>query len=137
MGVDRNGQVIIAETLGNQYGHLVMRGGETRPNYGSEYIAFADALLSKAGVTMGIIIDCSHANANKDHTREHIAFMDILKQLQQGNRRIAGVMLESFLKPGKQSLDTPESLQYGLSITDSCIGWEETEELIRFMAQGL
>jgi 3-deoxy-7-phosphoheptulonate synthase len=137
MGIDRHGQVIIAETRGNAFGHLVMRGGGGQSNFGSEYVAFADALLSKVGVANGIIIDCSHANAAKDHTRQHIAFMDILEQMQQGNQRIAGIMLESFLKPGKQSLGTPESLEYGVSITDSCIGWEETEEHIRRMADVL
>jgi 3-deoxy-7-phosphoheptulonate synthase len=137
MGIDRLGQVIIAETRGNAYGHLVMRGGGGQSNFGSEYVAFADALLSKVGIVNGIIIDCSHANADKNHTRQHIAFMDVLEQIQQGNRRIAGIMLESFLKAGRQSLDKAESLQYGLSITDSCIGWEETEELIHRIAHGL
>jgi 3-deoxy-7-phosphoheptulonate synthase len=114
-----------------------MRGGGGQSNFGCEYVAFADALLSKVGVLTGIIVDCSHANANKDHTRQHIAFMDILEQIQQGNQRIAGIMLESFLKEGKQSLEKPEQLIYGLSITDSCIGWEETEELIRRMAHSI
>jgi 3-deoxy-7-phosphoheptulonate synthase len=135
MGIDRNGQVVIAETRGNKYCHLVMRGGSGCSNYGSEYVAFAKVLLCKAGIPTGVIIDCSHANSQKDYKRQRLALLDVAEQMRQGNRLIAGVMLESFLKEGRQSLDKPENLKYGISLTDSCIGWEETEEMIRYLSK--
>ena len=130
LGIDRNGQVVIAETKGNQYGHIVMRGGSDCPNYASEYVAFVEVLLRKAGISTGLIIDCSHANSQKDYKKQRIAFLDVAGQIQQGNKLIAGVMLESFLNEGNQPFTKPQDLKYGVSLTDSCIGWEETEELI-------
>lgn len=130
MGIDRQGKVVIAETRGNKYGHLVMRGGTGGPNYGSEYVAFAEVLLRKAEIRSGVVIDCSHANSGKDHTQQRTAFFDIVEQIKAGNRLIAGVMLESFLTEGSQKAGKPEELDYGVSLTDGCIGWEETEELI-------
>jgi len=135
MGIDRNGQVVIAETRGNKYCHLVMRGGSGCSNYGSEYVAFAEVLLYKAGIPTGVIIDCSHANSQKDYKRQRLALLDVAEQMRQGNRLIAGVMLESFLKEGRQPFDKPENLKYGISLTDSCIGWEETEEMIRYLSR--
>jgi 3-deoxy-7-phosphoheptulonate synthase len=135
MGIDRNGQVVIAETRGNKYGHLVMRGGSGCSNYGSEYVAFAKVLLCKAGISTGVIIDCSHANSQKDYKQQRLALLDVAEQMRQGNRLIAGVMLESFLKEGRQPFDKPENLKYGISLRDSCIGWEETEEMIRYLSK--
>jgi len=130
MGIDRNGQVVIAETAGNKYGHLVMRGGSDSPNYASEYVAFAEVLLRKANISTGIIIDCSHANSQKDYKKQRAVFVDVVEQIRQGNQLIAGVMLESFINEGRQSFTKPQNLKYGVSLTDGCIGWNETEELI-------
>ncbi|MFC1676165.1 3-deoxy-7-phosphoheptulonate synthase [Planctomycetota bacterium] len=135
MGIDRNGQVVIAETHGNKYGHLVMRGGSGGPNYGSEYVAFANVLLRKAGIATGVVIDCSHANSQKDYKQQRQVFLDVAEQIHQGNKLIVGVMLESFLNEGRQAFEKPENLKYGVSLTDSCIGWEETEELIRHLSK--
>ena len=135
LGIDQKGSVIIAETLGNQYGHLVMRGGLDGPNYTSEYVAFADVLLRKADISTGLIIDCSHANSHKDHKGQRNALNDIAGQIRDGNDRIVGVMLESFLEEGKQAIGKVKDLKYGVSITDSCIGWNETEELICRLAE--
>ena len=135
MGIDRNGQLIIAETSGNEYGHLVMRGGAECPNYGSEYVAFAEVLLQKAGISTGIIIDCSHANSCKNYKKQRAAFLDVAEQLRQDDSLIAGVMLESFLNEGSQQFTEPKDLAYGVSLTDSCIGWEETEELINYLSE--
>ena len=135
MGIDRNGQVVIAETSGNKYGHLVMRGGADCPNYGSEYVAFAQVLLRKAGISTGIIIDCSHANSQKDYKKQRAVFLDVAEQIRQGNQLIAGVMLESFINEGSQPFTKPKDLKYGVSLTDSCIGWEETEELICYLSE--
>ena len=134
LGIDRSGRVVIAETRGNQYGHVVMRGGKDGPNYGEEYVAFTEALLRRSGIENGIMIDCSHDNANKDHRLQGAVCRDVIRQLQAGNSRIVGLMLESFLNAGKQPFGTPANLQYGVSVTDSCLGWEETEGLIRELA---
>jgi 3-deoxy-7-phosphoheptulonate synthase len=130
LGIDRTGQVIVAETKGNKYGHLVMRGGTNGPNYSSEFVAFAEVLLNKAHLSNGIVVDCSHANSNKDFRRQRNSLMDIADQIQLGDNSIAGVMLESFINEGKQSIGAAGGLKYGTSLTDGCIGWDETEELI-------
>jgi len=130
LGIDRNGQVIVAETKGNKYGHLVMRGGTNGPNYSSEYVAFAEVLLSKAHLANGLIVDCSHANSHKTYKRQRQALFDIADQIQLGDTSIVGVMLESFIKEGRQSIGAAGGLKYGTSLTDSCVGWDETEELI-------
>lgn len=137
MGIDRNGKVIIAETKGNKFGHLVMRGGPAGPNYSSEYVAFAKVLLEKARIPNGIIIDCSHANSFKNYRRQREAMVDIAEQLKQGTHIISGVMLESFLEEGSQPADNAPKLRFGQSVTDGCIGWEETEQLIRHFAAAL
>lgn len=134
MGIDENGQTVIAETKGNKYGHIVMRGGNTGPNYESEFIAFAEVLLKKAAINTGIIVDCSHDNSRKDHRLQREVFFDVVEQLRTGSSRIAGVMLESFLKEGNQPVDVPEKIDYGISLTDKCVGWKETERLVRHLA---
>ncbi|MEN8127581.1 MAG: 3-deoxy-7-phosphoheptulonate synthase [Planctomycetota bacterium] len=137
LGIDRNGQVIVAETKGNKYGHLVMRGGTNGTNYSSEYVAFAEVLLGKTHIPNGIIVDCSHANSHKNYKRQREALIDIADQVQAGNASIAGVMLESFLGEGKQSIGSAGGFKYGVSLTDSCVGWDETEELIQYMADSI
>lgn len=137
LGIDRKGQVIVAETNGNKYGHLVMRGGTAGPNYSSEYVAFAEVLLSKANLTTGLVVDCSHANSHKNYKRQHEVLLDVADQIQLGNTSIAGVMLESFINEGRQSIGAAGGLNYGTSLTDSCIGWDETEELIGRLADSV
>ena len=131
LGIDRDGRACIVNTTGNPYGHLVLRGGQRGPNYGKSAVAAAHEQLTKAGVRSKLLIDCSHGNSNKDHTRESIAFRDVVGQRGAGNADIIGCMLESNLKPGNQVLNSdPSKLTYGVSITDACIGWGETEELL-------
>jgi len=137
LGISRNGQVIIAETRGNKFGHIVMRGGTSEPNYSAEYVAFAGILLKKAGIPNGVIIDCSHANSGKDYRLQRRAFVDVAGQVKNGSNIISGVMLESFIIPGNQKPAKPEKLTYGQSLTDECIGWEETEELINLFADAV
>jgi 3-deoxy-7-phosphoheptulonate synthase len=137
MGISRTGQVIIAETSGNKFGHLVMRGGADCPNYGEEYVAFAKVLLKRAKINTGIIIDCSHANSDKDCRRQRIALLDTAEQIKKGAAIISGVMLESFLVEGSQKPAKAETLVYGQSVTDGCIGWEETDELIQTFAEAV
>jgi 3-deoxy-7-phosphoheptulonate synthase len=137
LGIDRNGKVIIAETKGNKYGHLVMRGGTSGPNFASEYVAFAEILLQKQHVPNGMVIDCSHANSHKNHKRQRESLFDLADQISAGNRSIAGVMLESFIGEGNQSIGSPGGLKYGVSLTDKCIGWDETVELLRYLAEAV
>ncbi len=132
LGIDHFGQTCIVHTNGNPYGHLVLRGGKSGPNFGSESIAAAQELLSKADVPSRLLVDCSHGNSNKDHTRQNIALNSIIEQRIAGNDDIIGCMLESNLNAGSQSLSGAlAELEYGVSVTDACIGWEETEELLR------
>ena len=137
-GIDGDGRTVIAETKGNECAHFVLRGGFNGPNYACEHIAFTETLLHKMDVTTGIIVDCSHANSNKDYTRQVIVLRDVISQKKKGNRSIVGVMLESFLEAGNQSLnDGIDKLKYGVSVTDECIGWDETEQMICELAQAL
>jgi 3-deoxy-7-phosphoheptulonate synthase len=137
MGIDRNGKVIIAETRGNRFGHLVLRGGSMEPNFGSEYVAFAEEKLRKAGIFTGMVIDCSHANSCKDHKRQGEALYDIANQIRAGNTSIRGLMIESFLSEGNQKVTSADSIKFGQSVTDACIGWEETEKLIKQLAANI
>lgn len=137
LGIDRNGKVIIAETKGNRFGHLVLRGGTDGPNFASEYVVFSEVLLRKAHIPTGMVIDCSHANSYKNYKRQREAMFDIADQIRAGNRSISGIMFESFINEGKQSIGAAGVLKYGTSLTDSCIGWNETEELIGALAEAV
>ncbi len=132
LGIDNDGKTCIVNTKGNPWGFLVVRGGRTGPNYDAASLAEAADLLKKSKLSPRLMVDCSHANSNKDYTKQHIAWHDCFRQRAEGNRNIIGLMLESNLLPGNQPLpQDPSQLQFGISITDGCIGWEETERLIR------
>ena len=137
LGISRNGQVIIAETRGNKFGHIVMRGGTSEPNYTAEYVAFAGILLKKAGIPNGVVIDCSHANSSKNYKLQRKALTDVAGQVKNGSSVISGVMLESFITAGNQKPAKLEKLTYGQSLTDECIGWDETEELVNIFADAV
>jgi 3-deoxy-7-phosphoheptulonate synthase len=132
LGVDSNGRASIVMTKSNPYCHIVLRGGARGPNYDARSVAEAIALLEHAHVRTRLVIDCSHANANKDHNKQAIVFRNVLQQRLAGNMNIMGIMLESHLFPGSQKLDesNPSKLSYGVSITDPCIGWDETSHLL-------
>ncbi len=131
LGIDADGKTCIVNTKGNPWGFLVVRGGRTGPNYDAASLAEAAELLKKAKLSPRLMVDCSHANSNKDFTKQHIAWSDCVRQRAAGNRNIIGLMLESNLIAGSQPLTTDvKDLKYGISITDGCIGWEETEQLI-------
>jgi 3-deoxy-7-phosphoheptulonate synthase len=133
LGLDHQGRTALVRTTGNPDGHLVLRGGNQGPNFGSDSVAQAKERLGKAGVRSQIMVDCSHGNSNKDHTQQGIAFKDVINQRASGDREIIGVMLESNLNEGNQRLcENPADLRYGVSITDACIGWDETEALLRW-----
>ena len=132
LGIDGTGAGAVVDTTGNDECHIVLRGGSDGPNYASEHVAFAQTLLRKAGERENVVIDCSHANCGKDHMKEPVAFNDVMKQRVNGNKGIVGLMLESHLNAGNQSMtDDKADLQYGVSITDPCIDWDTTDELLR------
>ncbi|MBX2881761.1 MAG: 3-deoxy-7-phosphoheptulonate synthase [Granulosicoccus sp.] len=129
LGISSSGQATVLQTRGNQYGHIILRGGR-EPNFDSVSVALAEKQLSDANLPARIMIDCSHANANKDHTRQPLVAKNVAEQLGAGNRSIIGIMLESHLNAGNQSVGALDQLQYGVSITDACIDWDTTEELL-------
>ena len=136
IGVLEDGHVGVFRTQGNPYGHIVLRGGAT-PNYASEHIAFLKVAMQKAGLPANIVVDCSHANSGKKHEKQHCVFEDVLAQIDAGEQAIKGMMLESYLKPGKQKMSASCPPDPEISITDDCIGWEETESLIRMAYERL
>ena len=128
-GLNLEGRISAIYTDGNPFAHLVLRGSEREPNYHSQSIQLAQDLLKQYQLPPSILIDCSHGNSQKCHVTQKQVFTTICHQAKE-NLSIRGLMLESHLHSGKQSLQmTP--LQYGVSITDACLGWEETETLIR------
>ncbi|MBF0301548.1 MAG: 3-deoxy-7-phosphoheptulonate synthase [Desulfamplus sp.] len=130
LGIDPHGKVCVVKTKGNPYAHIVLRGGK-RPNYDSVSIREAVGTLKKKNLSQSIIVDCSHANSGKKFQGQGIVWEDVINQYLNGNSSIKGLMLESNLCEGNQSISCgPENLQYGVSITDECISWETTEELI-------
>jgi len=136
LGIDQDGRNCVMHTTGNPYGHMVLRGGQAGTNFDGEAIAAAQAQLEKAGLRPQVMVDCSHANSAKDHTRQSIAFRDVIQQRAGGSEGIIGLMLESHLFAGNQSLDSGE-LRYGVSVTDACIDWAETETLLNEAAESL
>ncbi|MEX0792563.1 MAG: 3-deoxy-7-phosphoheptulonate synthase [Pirellulaceae bacterium] len=131
LGIDSEGSTCVVHSKGNPWGHLILRGGRSGPNYSPECIADAIAQLKARKQQPRLLVDCSHGNSLKDHKRQAEVWRNVAQQRIEGCRAIVGMMLESNLFPGKQSLgDDPSALEYGISITDACIGWEETEKLI-------
>ena len=130
--IGEQGQLINYQTKGNQDTHIVLRGGESGPNYDSYSISKALSLLEEAKREPRCIIDCAHHNSQKDYNRQSIVFESVIQQILDGNRKIKGLMLESNLFSGNQPIcNDPSKLRYGVSITDPCIDWESTERLIR------
>ena len=131
ISVDDYGRASMVKTTGNPAGHIVLRGGTTGPNYDAGSVGKAIGLLEGAGENPHLVIDCTHANSGKDHRMQPVVFRDVMRQRAAGNRRIVGMMMESHLFEGNQTLgDDPSLLRYGVSITDECVGWATTEELL-------
>jgi 3-deoxy-7-phosphoheptulonate synthase len=131
MGINQDGRTAVFHTRGNVYGHTVLRGGGGRPNYDSVSIALCEQALRKAGLPERIVVDCSHANSNKDYNLQPLVARDCIEQIVNGNKSIIGLMLESNLHAGNQAIGTDLSqLKYGVSVTDACIDWETTEEVL-------
>ena len=131
-GIDFSGTPAILHTTGNPDCHLVLRGGGGRPNYGAAEVAAALALLGDAELPQRLVIDCSHGNSGKDHQRQPLVAEDVAAQVAAGQDGVSGVMLESFLVPGRQNLGG--ELTYGQSVTDACMGWDTTVEVLHHLA---
>lgn len=131
LGIDEEGRTCVVQTKGNKDGHVILRGGSGRPNYDPENVKAAADLLAKSGLPTRLMVDCSHANSNKKHENQEAVFKSVLEQRNDPNCPIVGVMVESFIEPGAQPVSADRSkLVYGKSITDACIGWDETEKFL-------
>ena len=137
LSVTKQGISAIVSTTGNDCCHLILRGASSGPNYSDAAIETASKKLHAAKVTDRVMVDFSHGNSNKDHTRQVLVAEDVCRQLAAGSRRICGVMIESNLKAGKQVLKDAASLEYGLSVTDACISWEMTEPVLESLAEAV
>lgn len=137
IGINSDGITSIIKTNGNPDRHVVLRGGGGKANYGPEHIGRAVDELASESIKRPIMVDCSHGNSEKDHTRQAVVARAVLDQVGQGQTAIMGLLMESYLKPGKQTWQPGRPLDYGVSITDACLGWEETESLLYEMAEHL
>jgi len=138
LGINQEGQVTVIQTRGNVCGHIIMRGGNHQPNYDSVHVALCEEALRKAGLNENIMIDCSHGNSNKQPELQPLVANDVSNQILEGNNSIIGIMLESNIHKGNQSIPADlGQLAYGVSVTDACIDWESTEKLLREMDQKL
>lgn len=138
LGINQQGGVSIVTTKGNNFGHVVLRGGNGKPNYDSVSVALCEQELKNANITPNIMIDCSHANSNKDPALQPLVMENITNQIVDGNQSISSLMVESHLGWGNQSIPADlNDLKYGVSITDACIDWATTEKSIRAMRDKL
>ena len=131
LSVTKAGHSAIVHTAGNRDCHVILRGGNGAPNYSSEHVKSAAEQLTQAGLTPKLMVDCSHANSRKDFKRQMEVAQDIATQIQNGEQNIMGVMVESHLVEGRQN----DPIVYGQSITDACIGWDDTEKLLDLLAE--
>ena len=137
LGINQQGQVVQLQTRGNSCGHIILRGGKTI-NYDSVSIAKSKKALNDAGLPNNLMVDCSHGNSSKQPELQPLVANDVVQQILEGNTSIIGIMLESHLNKGNQSIpDDLSQLEYGVSVTDACIDWQTTEELLKNMAERL
>ena len=140
LSVHKNGQVAIVQTKGNPDCHVILRGGKA-PNYDADSVATACQELEAAKLPASLMVDCSHANSSKQHERQLVVAKDIATQIASGSNRVFGVMVESHLKPGAQKFapgkDKVEALEYGQSITDACLSWDDSLQALEALSQGV
>ncbi|WP_339075390.1 3-deoxy-7-phosphoheptulonate synthase [Teredinibacter turnerae] len=138
LGINKDGRVSVITTRGNSYGHVVLRGGAGKPNYDSVSVAMCEQELVDAKVPNNIMIDCSHANSNKNHELQPLVLDNVANQIIEGNKSIVGAMIESNLGPGNQKIpDDLSELTYGVSVTDACVDWDTTEKMLLGTAEKL
>jgi 3-deoxy-7-phosphoheptulonate synthase len=132
LGINGQGRTAIVRTRGNRHGHVVLRGGDGRPNYDTVSVQMAEQALNKAKLPANIVVDCSHANSYKKPELQPLVMADVVNQVRLGNKSLLGVMIESNIVAGNQSIPADlAQLKYGCSVTDACIDWEATETMIR------
>jgi 3-deoxy-7-phosphoheptulonate synthase len=132
LGINGKGQSAILRTRGNRYGHVVLRGGGGRPNYDTVSISLAEQALAKARLPLNVVVDCSHANSWKKPELQPLVMKDVIHQIREGNRSVVGMMIESFIEAGSQPIPPNlAELKYGCSVTDACVGWDTTQDMIR------
>ncbi|NLS12539.1 3-deoxy-7-phosphoheptulonate synthase [Vibrio sp. SM6] len=134
---DKNGRMTVYRTSGNPYGHVILRGGDQGPNFDSESIASACRSLAEFDLPQRLVVDFSHANCQKQHRKQLEVAQDICQQIREGSHYIAGVMAESFLVEGNQSMCDIENLTYGQSITDPCLSWDDTAKMLDMLADAV
>jgi len=138
LGLNAQGRSTIVRTRGNAYGHLVLRGGDGRPNYDTVSISIVERALAAAGLPRLVVVDCSHANSSKDPELQPLVLSDCVHQIREGNRSIVGLMVESNLEGGNQPIpDDLTKLKYGCSVTDPCVDWPTTEHMLHKASQAL
>jgi 3-deoxy-7-phosphoheptulonate synthase len=132
LGIDQDGVTSIIRTTGNPVGHVVLRGGRSRTNYDATSLRDAEGKLRQAGLPPVLMVDCSHANSGKQHSRQEEVWRSIIEQRATGTRSLIGAMVESYLQEGNQPFPKdPAQLRYGVSITDACLDWDTTERMLR------
>ncbi|MCE2484315.1 MAG: 3-deoxy-7-phosphoheptulonate synthase [Desulfurellaceae bacterium] len=137
LGINADGLTCMVKTGGNPDRHIVLRGGGGKPNCGPEDIARAVELVAGEEIARAVMVDCSHDNSGKDHTKQGQVCRDALAVFRDAQSALMGLLIESNLKPGKQTWKGGVQLDYGVSITDACIGWEETEQLLYEIAEAV
>lgn len=138
LGINSDGKVAVVTTRGNPNAHVVLRGGSGKPNYDSVSVSICENELNAANIKPNIMVDCSHANSNKDHNLQPLVLDNVSNQIIDGNQSIIGVMLESNINAGNQKLSSnPDDMAYGVSVTDACIDWETTEKSLLEIAEKL
>jgi len=138
LGIDQDGVTSIIRTTGNPVGHIVLRGGRSRPNYDADSLLESREKLLQAGLPPVLMVDCSHANSGKQHARQEEVWRSVIEQRVAGNRALIGLMLESYLNEGNQPFPANlADLRHGVSVTDACVGWEATERMLRWAEEKL
>ena len=138
LGIDSEGRTSVIQTRGNKHGHIILRGGKTGPNYDPQTLVQTSAALRNAKLCPGIMVDCSHANAAKKYQNQERVWRNVIEQRLAGNHALMGLLVESNLVEGSQPFPQPvEKLVYGQSITDQCIGWDKTQELLMWAYEQL
>jgi len=137
LSVTKQGLAAIVSTRGNQQCHVILRGGADGPNFSAEHVNATLAMLKKAGVSRGVMVDCSHANSEKNHNNQPKVAEALAAELETGNRGLIGVMIESFIEPGRQDASPGKPLVFGQSITDACLGFSETLPVLERLAEAV
>lgn len=137
LSISKSGGISFVTTKGNLDCHTILRGGTDSPNFDSSSVAAISQSLTKAQLPQAIMIDCSHANSRKDYLQQSAVAKSVAQQISDGNRSIRGIMLESFLVEGKQDIGNGQELRYGQSITDGCIDWSATEQILQTLSESI